>query len=220
MKVCEILRNNTGSDVSGDECVTGSQQVCPGCRQRNMCVCMVPQPTAATPSAKKKMLVLDSQRKSVLSSSAGLSPSLSIRRGKSMTTQKAAGTIVSTQQHHHHHLLAQAHTNNIMKEISEHGSTTTVNLIHPDLPPSPSSSPHPEKRDPKEKSSPAVTNSVSRSSDRSSSSGSSGENGCAPATYPRQVYHLLLRLLDPDPETRITAENALSHPFLTSSSQF
>ncbi|XP_066940923.1 cell division cycle 7-related protein kinase-like [Macrobrachium rosenbergii] len=35
--------------------------------------------------------------------------------------------------------------------------------------------------------------------------------------YPPSVYHLLYRLLDPDPETRITAVEALAHPFLTSS---
>ena len=31
--------------------------------------------------------------------------------------------------------------------------------------------------------------------------------------YPYPVYHLLYRLLDPDPESRITAAEALEHPF-------
>lgn len=37
----------------------------------------------------------------------------------------------------------------------------------------------------------------------------------APAsTYPPEAYHLLMRLLDPSPDTRITATDALAHPFL------
>ncbi|KAK4303623.1 hypothetical protein Pmani_024382 [Petrolisthes manimaculis] len=209
MKVCEILRNNTGSEVGGgDECVTGSR-VCPGCRQRNICVCMVPPSTAAASSGKKKMITQDPQRKSGFSIT-NLSPSSSSRKAKSVTSQKDTGTL-STQQHHH--LLTQAH-NNILKETSEHSSTNKVILTHPGLPPSPSSSPHPEKRDSNENPSPAVTNDILKISDHISSS--SRKSGCAPPVYPRQVYHLLLRLLDPDPETRITAENALAHPFLTS----
>ncbi|KAK7073476.1 hypothetical protein SK128_019855, partial [Halocaridina rubra] len=34
--------------------------------------------------------------------------------------------------------------------------------------------------------------------------------------YPTSVYHLLIRFLDPDPEARITAEEALRHPFFKS----
>lgn len=34
------------------------------------------------------------------------------------------------------------------------------------------------------------------------------------AAYPPLVYHLLIRLLDPNPDTRITAQEALDHPFL------
>jgi cell division control protein 7 len=37
-------------------------------------------------------------------------------------------------------------------------------------------------------------------------------------SYPQSAYHLLSRLLDLDPSTRITAEQALNHPFITSSS--
>lgn len=38
---------------------------------------------------------------------------------------------------------------------------------------------------------------------------------CAsPPVYPPMAYNLLLRLLDPNPATRITTEEALAHPFL------
>lgn len=32
--------------------------------------------------------------------------------------------------------------------------------------------------------------------------------------FPKEAYHLLLRLLDLDHKTRFTADEALSHPFL------
>jgi serine/threonine protein kinase len=34
--------------------------------------------------------------------------------------------------------------------------------------------------------------------------------------YPKEAYHLLTKLLDLDYRMRITAEEALSHPFLSS----
>ncbi|XP_063849186.1 cell division cycle 7-related protein kinase-like isoform X3 [Scylla paramamosain] len=47
------------------------------------------------------------------------------------------------------------------------------------------------------------------------SSSSSSSSSSSPATaYPPEAYHLLSRLLDPSPETRITAAEALTHPFL------
>ena len=41
------------------------------------------------------------------------------------------------------------------------------------------------------------------------------QEGDPDTQYPGSVYHLLERLLDLNPETRITAAEALEHPFIT-----
>lgn len=46
------------------------------------------------------------------------------------------------------------------------------------------------------------------------SSASSCSSSSSFQTYPPEAYHLLMRLLDPSPDTRITAAEALAHPFL------
>jgi cell division control protein 7 len=44
---------------------------------------------------------------------------------------------------------------------------------------------------------------------------SSKDTNCdSEAEYPSSAYHLLERLLDLNPETRITASEALEHPFV------
>jgi cell division control protein 7 len=43
---------------------------------------------------------------------------------------------------------------------------------------------------------------------------SKGTNGNSGMEYPSSAYHLLERLLDLNPETRITASEALEHPFV------
>jgi len=53
----------------------------------------------------------------------------------------------------------------------------------------------------------------SSNGNRNSISPGHSERNQAPECYPEIVYHLLKSLLDPNPETRITAEEALKHPF-------
>ena len=48
----------------------------------------------------------------------------------------------------------------------------------------------------------------------SSSSSSSSSFSSSVQMYPPEAYHLLMRLLDPSPDTRISATEALTHPFL------
>ncbi|CAL4124931.1 unnamed protein product, partial [Meganyctiphanes norvegica] len=59
---------------------------------------------------------------------------------------------------------------------------------------------------------------IKSSSNVNSTSGTPGQHrrgsNMSPACYPVSVYHLLKRLLDPNPETRITAGEALNHPFI------
>jgi cell division control protein 7 len=43
---------------------------------------------------------------------------------------------------------------------------------------------------------------------------SKGTSGNSETDYPISAYHLLERLLDLNPETRITASEALEHPFV------
>ncbi|KAG0723487.1 Cell division cycle 7-related protein kinase [Chionoecetes opilio] len=147
MKVCEFLHSNTVTLPQGE--------LCPGCRQRGLCVCLSPlvSDSPRMPNRKKT----HSQKSSI------------IKNDTTMLTP-------------------------VQKDIAVDAGTSLA--CTPDTP---------ESR------------SVSVNGDLPwgmTSSSSSSASSSTPQTYPVEAYHLLMRLLDPSPDTRITAAEALGHPFL------
>lgn len=208
MKVCEILRNNNlkNSDTRG------RREPCVRCCQQDTCVCISTPARSFSPSQglgyqnKKRAHVQEShhQRKGIVPSG-NTCPSPPKKRTKPQISQKSPSK-------HFFVFLEQ--------DLSFVNKTKSIDIDSQNIcnktgfqtgdQTSPCS---------KEKiigtSSLGVHHETFSTNFNESPADGIASTCTTPSEYPLLVYHLLLRLLDPNPETRITAEEALAHPFLS-----
>ncbi|XP_069947600.1 cell division cycle 7-related protein kinase-like isoform X2 [Cherax quadricarinatus] len=208
MKVCEILRNDTLVSAGAN----AKLEQCTDCFQRGACVCLIPptksgtfsQGSGHTSKKRTQIHVSDVQKKgSVLSGSSCVSPGKKRTKGQmnQMTPEfyfplhsrdsliSSINKVASLDAHSQQcgkKVDAQPCEKDLQKQLAE---KLVVEELHRGLFPDAAGEPPVE---------------------------SVHFTHRAEVVYPPLVYHLLLRLLDPNPETRITAEDALSHPFLSS----
>lgn len=200
--MCEVLRSNLKSkDICANTDIR-ARNPCVGCHQHNICVCMSPpthpagtsrMPIQGSSSSRKRSHTYDHQRK-------GLAPPAAVTTYSSPTIDK------SNKGH-----FTPKPTSNIAVRFSEMEWLSPVSMS-------------------------TSLGTVSQTSQCSNGvdlqevmSDKLSQEPCqnyvhdphclnplcaSPPVYPPLVYDLLLRLLDPNPASRITTEEALAHPFL------
>ncbi|XP_071521179.1 uncharacterized protein [Panulirus ornatus] len=201
MKVCEILRNNSLKDNN----TCSNVELCVGCRQQGVCVCLSPPTRSFNPSRnmgyhnKRRTHVQEfhHQKKGILPL-ANTCPSPIKKRNKSQISQKSPSKFFSLSSLNRIKSLETG-----SEKIYDKTDTQTCDRA------SPCSEKHCV-----ENSSCGLHHDTFSTNFIESPAKEVTSTSTAPSGYPLLVYHLLSRLLDPNPETRITAEEALAHPFL------
>lgn len=100
---------------------------------------------------------------------------------------------------------SQSQKSSLLRKETTPTTTTTATM------PTQQNTPHGTERT--DSSVPSSVTREGREPEASSTSLSLSSSTLSPA-YPPEAYNLLIRLLDPSPDTRITATEALAHPFL------
>ncbi|XP_042219993.1 uncharacterized protein LOC121864894 [Homarus americanus] len=214
MKVCEILRNKTvNKEVCGN--ATLKMEPCVGCHQQDICVCLIP-PTKPSSSSqvsgnhsKKRTQMQDSisQKKNLMpSGTMHLSP----------TKKKIKVQITQKSQYEYFVGYSREELISYINETSSAGIDSQHIFDKADAHTAKTSSTC-SKKEVIENLPYGIPQKMSRNSSVSPV-GDVSSTVTGPCLYPPLVYHLLLRLLDPNPDSRITAEEALAHPFLKSQS--
>lgn len=206
MKVCEILRGNSRrSNINTDK--ETMPQPCPSCYQQEMCVCLIP-PTKATTSqnasgqAGKKRSQAQERYQPLKTPGAH-------RKGNTLagvsSTSRTESEVIATSKKAQEHMQAQPQgpTTTTPKEEEQTRAAASDSSCIVVTPSSSCKKMQPEPELPRDS---LEVIEVKIKEDR--------HCNAVAAAYPPLVYHLLIRLLDPNPDTRITAQEALDHPFL------
>ncbi|XP_063611259.1 cell division cycle 7-related protein kinase-like [Penaeus indicus] len=206
MKVCEILRSNSRrSNINIDK--ETLPQPCPSCYQQEMCVCLIP-PTKATTSqnasgqsGKKRSQAQERHQPPKTPGAHRKGNTLGGVSSTSRTEPEAAGTSKKAQEQVQ--AQPQGPTTTTPKEEDQTRAAASDSSCIVVTPSSSCKKMQPEPELPRDS---LEVIEVKIKEDR--------HCNAVAAAYPPLVYHLLIRLLDPNPDTRITAQEALDHPFL------
>ncbi|XP_068236527.1 cell division cycle 7-related protein kinase-like [Palaemon carinicauda] len=171
VKVCELLRNNTLFRGGARPSDAGEKDVCSGCKQSIVCICLVNFDSS---------WILSGHTSPFMSHDFNSAKAEHQRTPYDLLFKGDEGQFA------------------VMLKMSEN-----ENCLSPSVNVSISSGAAQVPESPAQTWSPSVAQESSQ--------------GKQEVLYPPSVYHLLYRLLDPDPETRITAAEALEHPFLKAS---
>lgn len=205
MKVCEILRSNSRrSNINIDK--ETMSQPCPSCYQQEMCVCLIP-PTKATTSqtasgqASKKRSQAQERQPLKTPGTQRKGNTLAGASSTSRTESEAAATSKKAQEQMQ--VQPQGPATPKLKEEEQTKAAASDSSCIVITPSSSCKKMQPEPELPRDS---LEVIEVKIKEDR--------HCNAVAAAYPPLVYHLLIRLLDPNPDTRITAQEALDHPFL------
>lgn len=204
VKVCEIIRNSLKTQDTCDGGDLSTAEPCPGCRQEDVCVCLTPpalargssQGITPTSSSRKRTYTQELQKKGSLPSVDHCSLAYTNKNNKTHYSPNSPSSSISFSE-----LECFSSVNTSMP--LENGNHSPMCVDELDV----------QKPLPKKVSQvellyeELIHNNIHKPHCLSPSC-------AAPAVYPPLAYNLLLRLLDPNPVTRITAEEALAHPFL------
>ncbi|XP_047485260.1 cell division cycle 7-related protein kinase-like isoform X3 [Penaeus chinensis] len=206
MKVCEILRSNSRrSNINTDK--ETLPQPCPSCYQQDMCVCLIP-PTKATTSqnasgqSSKKRSQAQERHQPLKTPGAHRKGSTLV--GVSSTSRTEPEVVaISKKAQEQIQVQPQGPTTTTPKEEEQTRAPASDSSCIVVTPSSSCKKMQPEPELPRDS---LEVIEVKIKEDR--------HCNAVAAAYPPLVYHLLIRLLDPNPDTRITAQEALDHPFL------
>lgn len=205
MKVCEILRSNSRrSNINIDK--ETMSQPCPSCYQQETCVCLIP-PTKATTSqtasgqASKKRSQAQERQPLKTPGTQRKGNTLAGASSTSRTESEAAATSKKAQEQMQ--VQPQGPATPKLKEEEQTKAAASDSSCIVITPSSSCKKMQPEPELPRDS---LEVIEVKIKEDR--------HCNAVAAAYPPLVYHLLIRLLDPNPDTRITAQEALDHPFL------
>nr|XP_045597044.1 uncharacterized protein LOC123757456 isoform X1 [Procambarus clarkii]XP_045597045.1 uncharacterized protein LOC123757456 isoform X1 [Procambarus clarkii]XP_045597046.1 uncharacterized protein LOC123757456 isoform X1 [Procambarus clarkii] len=213
MKVCEILRNNTlrSRGACGNSNVKTEQ--CPGCYQRDICVCLAP-PVKSSGSSQSSGY---NGKKRIQVHGANLHKRGPIPSGSACLLSSQKRTKVQISQMMPQLYFPLFSRDSLISSINKATSLDidcqqSVNKMNAQVTEAASTC---FRKDLMETISHGMSRDILPQNVNSEFQCGSTSSACTSAVvYPPLVYHLLLKLLDPNPETRITAEEALSHPFL------